>query len=114
MKTVKEKLKKEKDDPCWDGYVQLGTKTKDGKEVPNCVPMESNRKSFKEFRESLNAVQEETVKKYKAGKGNKLNVEIKKVSGKFQAHIDGEKLDTFNSQKEAEKGVNDFIDLMGV
>lgn len=27
-----------KDDPCWDGYHMVGTKTKDGREVPNCVP----------------------------------------------------------------------------
>src|SRR6056297_3557730 len=26
------------DNPCWDGYVQIGMKMKDGKEVPNCVP----------------------------------------------------------------------------
>jgi hypothetical protein len=25
-------------DPCWDGYEMVGMKTKDGKEVPNCVP----------------------------------------------------------------------------
>jgi len=25
--------------PCWDGYEQIGMKTKDGKEVPNCVPL---------------------------------------------------------------------------
>lgn len=24
--------------PCWDGYVQVGMKEKDGKMVPNCVP----------------------------------------------------------------------------
>jgi hypothetical protein len=24
--------------PCWDGYEQIGTKMKGGKEVPNCVP----------------------------------------------------------------------------
>ena len=44
MKTFKElseKLKKDKDDPCWKGYVQLGTKKKNGKEVPNCVPKEN-------------------------------------------------------------------------
>ena len=29
---------KKKDDPCWKGYHQLGTKTKAGKKVPNCVP----------------------------------------------------------------------------
>ena len=26
------------DNPCWDGYVQIGMKEKDGKQVPNCVP----------------------------------------------------------------------------
>jgi hypothetical protein len=25
-------------DPCWDGYEMIGTKKKNGKEVPNCVP----------------------------------------------------------------------------
>lgn len=25
-------------DPCWDGYVQVGMKKKNGKRVPNCVP----------------------------------------------------------------------------
>ena len=26
------------ENPCWEGYVQVGMKMKDGKEVPNCVP----------------------------------------------------------------------------
>ena len=26
------------EDPCWDGYEMVGTKKKNGKEVPNCVP----------------------------------------------------------------------------
>jgi hypothetical protein len=25
--------------PCWKGYKQIGTKTKNGREVPNCVPI---------------------------------------------------------------------------
>ena len=25
-------------DPCWANYKQIGTKIKNGKEVPNCVP----------------------------------------------------------------------------
>jgi len=29
------------DDPCWDGYQQVGMKKKGGKKVPNCVPKES-------------------------------------------------------------------------
>lgn len=36
--SIIEKVEKSKDDPCWKGYVQLGTKKKNGKEVPNCVP----------------------------------------------------------------------------
>ena len=28
----------EADDPCWDGYKQVGMKEKDGKKLPNCVP----------------------------------------------------------------------------
>ena len=47
QKKKNEKLEKDADDPCWDGYVQLGTKMKDGKEVPNCVPMEEARKQMK-------------------------------------------------------------------
>ena len=27
--------------PCWDGYEQYGTKMKDGKEVPNCIPVKA-------------------------------------------------------------------------
>ena len=29
--------------PCWDGYEQIGMKTKDGKEVPNCVPLSKEK-----------------------------------------------------------------------
>lgn len=34
-----EDKKEDLKDPCWDGYEQIGTKIKDGKEVPNCVPI---------------------------------------------------------------------------
>lgn len=32
-------LKDPKDNPCWKGYKPVGTKMKDGREVPNCVPI---------------------------------------------------------------------------
>ncbi len=35
---VEEGLKDPKDNPCWDGYKPVGTKKKNGKTVPNCVP----------------------------------------------------------------------------
>ena len=31
-------LSKNEDGPCWDTHKQVGTKTKNGKTVPNCVP----------------------------------------------------------------------------
>ena len=37
------KKKKFQEDPCWEGYEQIGTKILDGKEVPNCVPMEAKK-----------------------------------------------------------------------
>jgi len=49
---MNEKVEKDEDDPCWDGYVQLGTKKKDGKEVPNCVPMDE---ALQEAQRRLNA-----------------------------------------------------------
>ena len=33
-------LKEDDKNPCWDGYEMIGMKEKDGKEVPNCVPIE--------------------------------------------------------------------------
>lgn len=36
------------DDPCWDGYTQVGMKKKGGKEVPNCVPSKGVPKARKE------------------------------------------------------------------
>jgi hypothetical protein len=33
-------LEKGPNDPCWENYVQVGTKIVDGREVPNCVPLE--------------------------------------------------------------------------
>ena len=31
------------EDPCWDGYEQIGWKEKDGRRVPNCVPIEASK-----------------------------------------------------------------------
>lgn len=33
--------------PCWDGYVQKGYKMKNGKKVPNCVPIRGGLKTRK-------------------------------------------------------------------
>ena len=33
------------EEACWDGYVQKGYKTKNGKQVPNCVPIGEDTES---------------------------------------------------------------------
>ena len=36
--------KKPGGDPCWKGYSAKGTKTKNGKTVPNCTPVKGKKK----------------------------------------------------------------------
>lgn len=40
MKSFKQFV--EQKDPCWDGYQQHGMKKKNGKQVPNCVPVKED------------------------------------------------------------------------
>lgn len=40
MLSFKDYLTEKSKDPCWDNYEMIGTKKKDGKTVPNCVPKE--------------------------------------------------------------------------
>jgi len=42
IKEILEGLKDPKDNPCWKGYYPVGTKKKNGKTVPNCVPEAAN------------------------------------------------------------------------
>ena len=44
--------------PCWDGYKQVGTKMKNGREVPNCVPEEVQTES------KVNEISTDTKKMY--------------------------------------------------
>jgi hypothetical protein len=37
------KIIKELENPCWKGYEMVGMKNKDGREVPNCVPVSEDK-----------------------------------------------------------------------
>jgi hypothetical protein len=37
------KILKELENPCWKGYEMVGMKEKDGREVPNCVPVSEDK-----------------------------------------------------------------------
>ena len=59
-----EKLETQLKKPCWDGYEQIGTKIKDGKEVPNCVPLEDIDRLKSEIYESLINLEDEDLSDY--------------------------------------------------
>ena len=50
------------DNPCWDGYQQIGMKMKNGKEVPNCVPM----KEVKKLREWITEIHPQLINESRA------------------------------------------------
>lgn len=60
-----------KKNSCWDGYEMIGRKNKNGKEVPNCVPVKENKlPSFNEWlqlRERKSAVWQRSEGKNKEG-----------------------------------------------
>lgn len=43
-KTTKKSISKNNSDPCWEGYENVGMKMKNGKLVPNSVPVRKGAK----------------------------------------------------------------------
>lgn len=62
-----EKKKMKGKDPCWKGYKMVGTKEKDGREVPNCVPKKKVNEEVQEadFTPEQKAKIEKFIKTYK-------------------------------------------------
>ena len=74
-------IKEDDKNPCWDGYEMIGMKEKDGKEVPNCVPLEEEILQEAEYqgrKVTLNKPTRGDVKKSKVyvknDKGNVVKV----------------------------------------
>lgn len=55
---------KDKDDPCQAGYEQYGMKTKDGKQVPNCVEIKAAEELRKSVMDELLALEDEDLSDY--------------------------------------------------
>lgn len=53
---ITEGLRDPKDNPCWKGYHPVGTKKKNGKTVPNCVP-ESEDQDENELSEEFDLIE---------------------------------------------------------
>jgi hypothetical protein len=54
-----------------------------------------------------------TVKQLTVGKSKNITASIIKNKNKYDAIVDGDKLDTYTSVQEAEKAINDIIKLLG-
>ena len=74
-------LKEKEGNPCWDKYEMIGMKTKDGEEVPNCVPIEEELLQEGEYqgrKVKLNKPTRGDIKKFKVyvnnDKGNVVKV----------------------------------------
>jgi hypothetical protein len=55
---------KDKDDPCQAGYEQYGTKIKDGREVPNCIPLAEVDRMKEDLYEALENIEDEDLSDY--------------------------------------------------
>ena len=89
MITFKQYLEEMKNDPCWKGYNMVGTKEKNGKKVPNCVPEETEieEATYQGKEVPLNKPMAGDVKKSKVyvdpdgdGKAQKVNFGDKTLS----------------------------------
>lgn len=94
MKTYREFMSEIKKGPCWKGYKQIGTKEKDGKTVPNCVPEETeiDEATYKGREVTLNKPTAGDVKKSKVyvdpdGDGKAKKVEFGDPNMSIKKHI---------------------------
>ena len=75
---------KDKDDPCTDGYEQFGMKMKNGRKVPNCVPI-AKVKELKEAGHSKDTYMVDDEKKEKASVNATWNCKITDIVANVEA-----------------------------
>ena len=99
------------EDACWSGYKAIGTKEKDGKTVPNCVP-ESTDEDLKSLQDLLNNPDEEfavknygSVERYKKMIQSKIDAILK--LDKDEADKLGITPAQLRSRRDAKKGKNE-------
>ena len=83
-------LDEQKENPCWDGYKQVGMKTmKDGRRVPNCVP-EQKMMKFNEY-SKLNVWGELIQEAEYQGRKVELNNPTRGDKKKFKVYVKNDK-----------------------
>jgi hypothetical protein len=105
----------EKNNPCWKGYKQIGTKDKDGRPVPNCVKENSEvneeKETLQEFSENRLAGATKISKAAKEKGGDALltyhHFHVKLPY--YQKSVDGE-LDMDNLKEEYDDLLTDLYE----
>jgi hypothetical protein len=87
-KEVSEAKKMKGPDPCWDDYKMIGTKMKNGKEVPNCVP---EQVQLEEIKRGLYANIHAKRKRIAKGSGERMRKPGTKGAPTAQAFRDSAK-----------------------
>ena len=119
-------FEKQKNDPCWVGYKQVGMKNKGGKQVPNCVPAneaytvtnadkKGNTQAYQNYKKGMKGKDGKPL--YKAADHMKEEELLEKgMNPGFKAYLEKQKKKKKDSDKEegdAPKGGGkpDFLDL---
>jgi len=84
-----------KDSPCWEGYEMVGYKMKDGKRVPNCVPIKNKKKSHEE--------DVEVIDKDPSGGTAETSDEIMEVAGRVARKENPEIRNIYQSEPDPEQ-----------
>lgn len=79
--------------PCWKGYKQIGMKKKNGKEVPNCVPVNENEIIIEDADEIFGEYEEQLLESEYQGRSVTLNKPFRTPDGpkKFSVYVKNDK-----------------------
>jgi hypothetical protein len=78
-------------DPCWTGYKQIGMKSKNGKKVPNCVPVSESEVTIENADEIFGDFDESLLEAEYQGRNVPLNKPMQGDVKKFKVYVKNEK-----------------------
>lgn len=95
---ILKEIQKSKKNPCWKGYKQLGTKEKNGKTVPNCIPIKEYTVSdeetgcfITELQECIKDTQNLLLEAQYQGRTVQLNKPTRGDVKKFKVYVKNDK-----------------------
>jgi hypothetical protein len=96
------------EDPCWDGYEQVGMKKKGSKQVPNCVPKSKKKRKLKEVESNVPQAQtayqpnqqtiKQTAQQLNKLKGSGANINVQQTAQALDKLAQGQKISPAEKQ----------------